>query len=85
LRYFFDAYDGEHLIPDVNGIELPNLATARAEVQRALPDMAGDALPNGKQRTLVASVRDEAGQAMLRAVPTPIFDEGPSTFSNIKQ
>jgi hypothetical protein len=71
LRYFFDAYDGERLNPDVNGIELP--------------DIAGDALPDGKQRTLVASVRDEAGQVMLRAVPTPIFDEGPSTFSNINQ
>jgi hypothetical protein len=57
----------------------------RAEAQRALPDMAGDALPDGNQRTFVVSVRDEAGQVMLRAVPTPIFDEGPSTFSNINQ
>jgi hypothetical protein len=57
----------------------------RAEAQRALPDMAGDALPDGNQRTFVVSVRDEAGQVMLRAVTTPIFDEGPSTFSNINQ
>jgi len=31
LRYFFDAYDGKRLVPDVDGIELPNLAAAHAE------------------------------------------------------
>jgi hypothetical protein len=40
---------------------------ARAEAQRALPDLARDALPDGKQRTFVGNVRDEAGQVVLRA------------------
>jgi hypothetical protein len=39
------------LVPDLSGIELPDLAAARAEAQRALPDLARDALPDGNQRT----------------------------------
>jgi hypothetical protein len=45
-RYFFDTYNGESFISDENGLELADIDAAKLEAQRALPDMARDALPN---------------------------------------
>jgi hypothetical protein len=76
-RYFFDTYDGNRLITDPEGIELPNLEQVKAEAQRALPDLARDALPDGDQKTFIVSVRDEAGQVVLRAALTLIVETTP--------
>jgi hypothetical protein len=73
-RYYFDTYDGNRLITDPEGIELPNLEQVKAEAQRALPDLARDALPVGDQNTFIVSVRDEAGQVVLRAALTLIIE-----------
>lgn len=73
-RYFFDTYDGSRLVPDSDGIELKNLETAKAEAQKALPDLARDSLPDGDQKTFIVSVRDEAGQVVLRAALTLIVE-----------
>lgn len=67
------------LIPNLSGIELPDPAAARAEAQRALPDLAMDALPDGDQGTFVDSVREETGQVILRAALTRMIDGSPST------
>ena len=75
-RYFFDTFDGECLIPDVEGLEMQDLAAARAEAQKALPDLARDALPDGNHRTFVVSVRDEAGNVVLRAALSLVVEEG---------
>ena len=66
-RYFFDTYDGDQFVPDSNGLELPDLAAAKREAQRALADIARDALPAGDQRTYFICVKDETGQVLLRA------------------
>jgi len=66
-RYFFDTYDGEIFVPDDQGQELKDLEAARAVAQEELPQMAWDELPDGNQRTFIVSVRDEAGQVVLRA------------------
>ncbi|UVF18075.1 hypothetical protein HPT29_016325 [Microvirga terrae] len=66
-RYFFDTYDGDQFVPDSNGLELPDLAAAKREAQRALADIARDALPDDDQRTYFISVKNEAGQMVLRA------------------
>lgn len=76
-RYFFDTYDGDRFVPDDAGLQLLDLVEARAEAQKALPDMASDALPDGDQRTFVVMVRDEAGQVVARAALTLIVDGGP--------
>lgn len=73
-HYFFDTYDGDRLITDTQGIELPNLERVKAEAQMTLPDLARDALPNGDQKTFIVSVRDEAGQVVLRAALTLIVE-----------
>ena len=80
-RYFFDTYDGNRLINDPEGIELPNLEQVKAEAQNALPDLARDALPDGDQRTFIVSVRDEAGQVVLRAALTLIVETAPDNPS----
>ncbi len=66
-RYFFDTYDGELFAPDNQGQELEDLEAAKAVAQEELPQMAWDQLPDGNQRTFIVSVRDEAGQVVLRA------------------
>jgi hypothetical protein len=73
-RYFFDTYDGHQLVSDSEGIELKDVETAKAEAQKALPDLARDALPAGDQNTFIVSVRDEAGQVVLRAALTLIVE-----------
>ncbi|GEO18098.1 DUF6894 family protein [Microvirga aerophila] len=65
-RYFFDTYDGRSLVPDEVGLDLKDLAAAKAEAQVARPDMARDALPDSNNRTFVISVRDEAEQVLVR-------------------
>ena len=78
-RYFFDTYDGSRFVPDPDGIELENLDAAKAEAQGALPDLARDAIPSNDQNTFIVSVRDEAGQVVLRAALTLIIEIVPES------
>ncbi len=66
-RIFFDTYDGGLFIPDEQGLELEGPEAAKLEAQRALREMAWDKLPDGNQHSFIVSVRDEAGQVVLRA------------------
>ncbi len=75
--YFFDTYDGNQFVPDNEGLELQDLGTAKVEAQKALPDLARDALPDGDQKTFIVSVRDEAGQVVLRAALSLIVETAP--------
>ncbi|MFC1460158.1 DUF6894 family protein [Microvirga arabica] len=81
-RYFFDTYDGHRFIADSEGIELKDIEMAKAEAQSALPDLARDALPAGDQKTFIVSVRDEAGQVVLRAALSLIVEITPENSSN---
>jgi hypothetical protein len=47
----------------LRGHELPDLDAAK-EVQKVLPEVAKDDLPDGKYRTFVVNVQDEAGQTV---------------------
>ncbi len=76
-RYFFDTSDGNRLIRGDEGLEMQNLEAAKIEAQRALPDIAKDALPDGEQRTFIVSVRDEAGQVVVRAALSLIVETNP--------
>jgi hypothetical protein len=80
-RYFFDTYDGSRFISDTEGLELQSVEIARSEAQKALPDLARDALPDGDQKTFIVSVRDEAGQVVLRAALTLIVETAPENRS----
>lgn len=76
-RYFFDTYDGSRLVPDTEGLELQNVEMAKVEAQKALPDLARDALPDGNPKTFIVSVRDEGGQVIIRAALSLIVETTP--------
>jgi hypothetical protein len=80
-RFFFDTDDGTRLIPDTDGIELQNIDMAKAEAQKALPDLARDALPDGDRKTFTVSVRDEGGQMIIRASLSLIVETAPEIHS----
>ncbi len=42
--YFFDADDGARFVPDDKGLQMESVAAAKAEAERALSEMAKDAL-----------------------------------------
>ena len=75
-RYFFDTYDGDRMVPDEVGLELPDIAVAKVEAQKALPDMARDAMPDSNHRTFVVTVRDDAGTVVVRAALSLMVEEG---------
>ena len=76
-RFFFDTYDGDFFAPDNEGQDLEGIEAAKLQAQEALPDMASDKLPDGDQRVFIVSVRDEAGQVVLR-VSLTLVTEYPS-------
>ena len=80
-RYFFDTFDGTRLVPDTEGLELQNVEMAKVEARKALPDLARDAILDGDQKTFMVSVRDEAGQVVLRAALSLIIETAPENPS----
>jgi hypothetical protein len=73
-RFFFDTYDGDFFAPDNEGQDLADIEVAKLIAQEALPDMASDKLPDGDQRVFIVSVRDEAGQVVVRVSLTLIAE-----------
>ncbi|WP_114946764.1 DUF6894 family protein [Microvirga calopogonii] len=80
-RFFFDTYDGERFVSDDEGQELEDLEAAKAVAQEELPQMAWDELPDGDQRTFIVSVRDKAGQVVIRAALSLVV-EYPTTAND---
>jgi hypothetical protein len=77
MRYYFHVRDGECLIPDREGSELPNLNAARDEAWLSARDFAidslrGGAAVNGRQ----IEITDEAGLVLatlpVRDVTQPL-------------
>ena len=66
-RFFFDTDDGEHLVRDDEGQDLPDLKAARDEAIGVLPDIARDVLPDGDRRDFVSVVRNEKDEVVFRA------------------
>lgn len=75
-RFFFDTFDGEEYVPDENGLDLQDVEAAKLEAQKALPDMARDALPNENFRSFVVNIRNEAGQTVMRLALSLVVEEG---------
>lgn len=66
-RYFFDTDNGDLLVQDDEGIELPDAEAARTIGIAALPDMLRDRLPDSDRRTFAVQVRDECGTILYSA------------------
>ena len=66
--YYFDLRDGDDLIQDEEGLELPDYEAVQMEAAKALSDMARDTMrgiPDTKlARKLAIEVRDDKGPVM---------------------
>ena len=69
-RYYFETNDGDIYLGGDEGIELPGPKEARREALSALPDMARDTIPDGDERTLKATVRDETNAIVFEGTLT---------------
>ena len=66
-RYFFDLHDGDGIVPDEEGLDLPSLDAVQEEAAHALADMARDEVPmtgNGPARHMAIEVRDGDGPVL---------------------
>jgi hypothetical protein len=66
-RYFFDTMNGGEIVKDDLGLEFDDRDSVRKAAVAALPDMAAEALPDGRTRELAVEVRDETGNRIFRA------------------
>jgi hypothetical protein len=64
-RYYFDWQDNGRSMRDEDGIDLPDIATAREEAAKGLAELARDVLRAAVRRELGITVRDEDGQAIF--------------------
>ena len=55
--YYFDGRDGGSFIQDDEGLEFPDIETARDQATAALADMAKDVPPGSVRRELAIQVR----------------------------
>ena len=69
-RFYFDAFDGDKVARDTEGVDLPDLMAARDEAQQALPEIAREVLPDGERRMFACTVRDGDGTALYRVALT---------------
>ena len=69
-RYFFDTHDGGHFRDD-EGSDLADVAAARLEAMRALPEISRFAIPeDGDNQAYIVLVRDESGAVVYTATLT---------------
>lgn len=66
-HYYIDTDDGERLVVDEDGHDLADAEAARRLALTNLPEMAGDAIPDGDRRTFSVRVRDANGTVIFHA------------------
>jgi hypothetical protein len=60
-QYFFDVIADGKLIPDEEGMNLPNIDAARLEATCSLADLARDIIRSKRPPALTISVRNSEG------------------------
>ncbi|UVO35750.1 hypothetical protein KUL72_31000 [Bradyrhizobium arachidis] len=60
-KYYFDIRDGSQFIRDDEGLELPNIESARQEATTALSEMAREWGRGRPQHHMAVEVRDDHG------------------------
>ena len=64
-RYFFDTRDGDAVIVDDEGLDLPDLAAAKALAAKSLAELALEVLPGSTRRRLGVDVKNEEHEPVL--------------------
>ena len=77
-RYYFHLRQGDELIPDEEGTELPDVLAATREALQSARELLADAIKAGKPKVYDAFViADEAGQTVevltfVAVLPEPL-------------
>jgi hypothetical protein len=66
-RFYFDIRDGDKVISDDAGLELPDIHAARKLAARAVGEMARDAAADVAPRTIAVEVKDGSRAPLLEA------------------
>jgi hypothetical protein len=59
-RFFFDVREGNSLTSDDEGLDFPDIEQAHREANRALADMAKEAIRDGQLSELAIEIRDNS-------------------------
>ena len=60
-RYYFDVHDGRQFIRDDEGVELPDIESARQEATAALSEITREWAIGRPQHRMAVEVRDDRG------------------------
>ncbi|HXQ03295.1 MAG TPA: hypothetical protein VN831_00865 [Bradyrhizobium sp.] len=64
-RFYFHLRDGDKLLPDDEGVDLPDFSAAKREAVLAARELLAEAIGNGRQKVPDAFViADESGRAL---------------------
>ncbi|WP_430648613.1 DUF6894 family protein [Bradyrhizobium manausense] len=63
-RYYFDIRDGGQFIRDDEGVELPDIESARQEATAALSEISRECGRGGPQHRMAVEVRDDRGPVL---------------------
>ena len=66
-RYYFNLREGDELIADDEGLELPAIESARNEAIRGLADLTRDAICNSARGDLAIEVVDDERKLLFVA------------------
>jgi hypothetical protein len=72
MRYFFDFRQGDEILPDDEGTELPSLELAQEEAARFLAELTSLLAESNEadavRQHLAIEVRDELGRSVLKVM-----------------
>jgi len=63
-RYFFDIRDGDELVPDEEGVDMPDVEAAQEEAAQTLADLARQKIRGLSFHHLAVEVRDLDGPVL---------------------
>ena len=63
-RYYFDLRDGNVVMPDDDGLDLPDIDAVQVEAARSLADMVRDAVHCRPLHSYAIEVRDDNGPVL---------------------
>jgi hypothetical protein len=67
-RFYFDLYDGANFAPDPQGVDLPDIETAKDEATRTLSEIAAQEIPgDGASRLFRIVILDETRSIISEA------------------